>query len=100
MARETRPWEWKHALWSPPGQAVAEKTVIISGTTLAFGLVLLAGVLLFGAGFDIPGLDPHIVVVVFADVFVLIGLVGIAMGIRQHRDVGDARRRRPRSKAR
>ncbi len=97
MAREPNPWEWRRALWSPPGQAVAEKTVIISGTTLAFGILLLLGVLFFGAGFPISGLDPHLVAVAFADAFVLIGLVGIAMGVRQHNRVANVPRRRRRS---
>lgn len=79
---------------------MAEKTIIISATTLAFGLVLLLGVAFFGAEFPVPGLDPHLVAVVFADAFVLIGLVGIAMGIRQHRNVSGAPRRRRRPRAR
>lgn len=79
---------------------MAEKTVILSATTLAFGLILLLGVLFFGAEFAVPGLDPHLVAVVFADAFVLIGLVGIAMGIRQHRNAGGVPRRRRRSRTR
>ncbi len=79
---------------------MAEKTVIISATTLVFGLILLVGVFFFDAGFAIPGLDPHLVAVAFADAFLVIGVLGIAVGVRQHdrADHGPHRRRRPRAR--
>lgn len=79
---------------------MAEKTVIISATTLGFGLVLLLGVLFFGATFNISGLDGHLVAVAFADGFILIALVGIAIGVRQHHGAGRGPHRRRRSRAR
>ena len=88
MTGETRPWEWKRAFWSRPGEAVPEKTVIVSVTALAFGVLLLVGVLFFGAGFNLPGLDPRYVAAAFVAVFILIGMLGIRTGIRQHRYAG------------
>ncbi len=64
---------------------MAEKTIIVSGTVLAFGLVLLVGLPFFGAGINMPGLDPHAWVGLFAAGFLLVGIVGIRTGILQHR---------------
>lgn len=100
MARRTQPWEWRRALWSSPGEAVPEKTVLISATVLAFGLILLVGALFFDARLYMPGLDPHTWVEAFAAGFLLLGAVGIRSGILRHRYEGRdrvrRRRRRPR----
>lgn len=100
MARRTRPWEWRRALWSRPGEAVPEKTIIVSATTLAFGLVLLLGALFLGAAVNLGGLDPRSWVALFAIVFILIGVFGIRTGIRQHRFAGRVQGRRRNSRTR
>ncbi len=79
---------------------MAEKTIIVSGTVLAFGLVLLLGVLVFGAGINMPGLDPHAWAGAFAAGFLLVGIVGIRTGIVQHRGGGRVPGRRRDARAR
>ncbi len=73
---------------------------MISATVLAFGLVLLAGALFFGAALYMPGLDPHYWVDAFAAFFILVGAVGVRSGVLRHRYEGRAqgRRRKPRTR--
>ncbi len=100
MARTTEPWHWRRALWSRPGEAVPEKTIIVSATTMAFGLVLLLGVLFLGARLNVAGLNPALLAGIFAVGFILVGLFGVRIGVRQHRYLSRLRGRRGGSRTR
>lgn len=67
---------------------------------MAFGLVLLLGVLFLGAGLHVAGLDPALLAGIFAAGFILVGLFGVRIGIRQHRYLGRLRGRRRGSRTR
>ncbi len=85
MVAQERPWEWRRAFWSRPGEAIPEKSIIVSLTALVFAVGLLLAVLVYGVGVTGLGLDPRGVAYAFVAGFAALGLLGVRMGIRQHR---------------
>lgn len=82
MGSSARPWEWSN-LWrttySPEG------AVVVGTFALAVGLTFVGATLLFGWGIPMPGLDPQWTSYVAAAGFVLLGVLGVRLGVRQHR---------------
>ena len=82
----TGAWNWSN-LWRGSKDS-PEGAVVIGVFSIIVALSLIVATLLFGYGIRGSGLDPRLTAYVVGSGFVLMGVLGIAVGIRQHRSCG------------
>src|SRR5207247_5792649 len=83
MGLEPVPWNWSK-LWRGSKYS-PEGAVVIGVFSIIVALSLIVATLLFGYGIRGSGLDPRLTSYVVGSGFVLMGVLGIALGIRHHR---------------
>ena len=86
MGLEPVPWNWSN-LWRGSKYS-PEGAVVIGVFSIIVALSLIVATLLFGYGIRGSGLDPRSTAYVVGSGFVLLGVLGIALGVRQHRSCG------------
>src|SRR5438552_16157968 len=86
MGLEPVPWNWSK-LWRGSKYS-PEGAVVIGVFSIIVALSLIVATLLFGYGIRGSGLDPRLPAYVVRSGLVLLGVLGIALGIRQHRSCG------------
>jgi len=86
MGLEPVPWNWSK-LWRGSKYS-PEGAVVIGVFSIIVALSLIVATLLFGYGIRGSGLDPRLTSYVVGSGFVLMGVLGIALGIRHHRSRG------------
>ena len=86
MGLEPAPWSWSN-LWRG-SKYTPEGAVVMGVFSMVIALILIVATLLFGYGIRGSGLDSQLTGYVVGSGFVLMGVLGIGLGIRQHRSGG------------
>src|SRR5574340_584838 len=98
MTGDVPPWKWTNLRRGPT--KTSEGAVVVGGFLVVFGLALLVATLFFGYGIRGFGMDPQLTSYFFTFAFCLLGVLGMRLGVRQHRfgrgGLGPRRDRKPR----